>query len=224
VRERLPAQRLRAQNVALAAGLAEACAARGMRFVLASTSSVYGDAAQLPTPESAPLAPLNDYARSKVAAEAACARGDYAIARLFTVYGPGQRPDMAFARWIGCLERGEPLAWCAARGAARDFTFVGDTVRGLIAVLERGRGGSAYNIGGPGPVTVRAALRELERATGRSARLAPFDHGVSEARVTAACGRRAHEELGYAPRVGLAEGLRRQVDAAARLSPPAVAA
>lgn len=67
------------------------------------------------------------------------------VARMFTVYGPGQRPDMAFASWIDAIAREEPIRWCAAEGARRAFTFVGDAVRGLVAALERGRAGRAYN-------------------------------------------------------------------------------
>ena len=89
--------------------LARAAAAREARFVLVSSSSVYGNARELPTPEHAPLAPLNRYAESKVAAEAAVVGhgGDAVIVRPFTVYGPGQRPEMAFARWIAAMASGE---------------------------------------------------------------------------------------------------------------------
>ena len=132
---------------------------------------------------------------------------------MFTVYGPGQRPDLAFARWIDSLGRAEPVSWCAPVGAARDFTYVGDAVRGLIAALEHGRPGEAYNIAGPGPASVRDALAELEQVMGRRALLERIEHGIPEARVTAACGRKAETELGYSPRVGLREGLERQVGA-----------
>jgi len=222
VRARVSGRALDARNVALAARLAERAASHGCRFVLASTSSVYGDARETPTPETAAPRPLNPYADSKVAAEAACP--DAVIARMFTVYGPGQRPDMAFARWIESLARDEPVHWCAPEGAARDFTFVADAARGLVAALERGRPGEAYNIAGEGPIRVRDALALLERVTGRRARLEHVDHGVAEARVTAACGRKALEELGYAPEVGLEDGLERQVAAATALTPPAIAA
>ena len=230
VRSRVAAGRLAARNIGAVELLGRAAAAAGIRFVLASTSSVYGDATRLPTPETAPPRPLNPYARTKVAAEEACRRlartqrADAVIARLFTVFGPGQRPDMAFARWIDCLERDVPLPWCAPAGAARELTYVDDAVRGLIAVLEHGRAGEAYNIAGSGSVPVRDALAELESLLGVDARLEPLDAGVREAVVTAACGRRAERELGYAPEVGLADGLRMQVAAAAELSRPAAAA
>jgi nucleoside-diphosphate-sugar epimerase len=202
---------LRATNVELADRLAAAAAERGTRFVFVSSSSVYGDARVLPTPEDAPLSPLNPYAESKVAAEAAVLRhgGDAVIVRPFTVYGPGQRPDMAFARWIGALAAGHPVPWHAPAGAARDFTFVDDVVAGIVAALRHGRSGRAYNLSGWRPVELREALALL--AGGDGAAVADLSSSVVEARVTHGCGQRAADELGYAPRVSLADGLERQL-------------
>jgi UDP-glucuronate 4-epimerase len=229
VRTRAPVARLAAQNVGAVEALGRAAAQRGVRFLLASTSSVYGDAEAIPTPETAPPRPLNPYARTKVAAEDACGAlardgGDAVIARLFTVFGPGQRPDMAFSRWIDCLDEGRPLPWYAPPGAARELTYVDDAVRGLMAVLDHGRPGEAYNIAGCGPVPLRAVLRELAEIAGADPRIEPLESGVREARVTAACGRKAREELGYEPRTGLADGLRLQYAARMQLSRPAAAA
>jgi UDP-glucuronate 4-epimerase len=205
---------LRAVNVELAGRLARAAARTGARFVLASSSSVYGNASVLPTPEDARPAPLNPYAESKVAAEALVLShaGDPVIVRPFTVYGPGQRPDMAFARWIRALAAGEPLPWHAPAGTARDFTYVDDVACGIVAALRRGRAGRAYNLSGWRPVPVRDALALV--AGGREPRLAEVASSTAEARVTHGCGRRAAAELGYAPRVDLADGLRRQLAAA----------
>jgi len=210
---------LREVNVELAGRLAHAAARRGVRFVFASSSSVYGDASVLPTPEDARPAPLNSYAESKVAAEAAVLAhgGDPVIARPFTVYGPGQRPDMAFARWIDALASGEPVPWHAPAGTARDFTYVDDVASGLVAALRRGRAGHAYNLSGRRPVALRDALALL--AAGREpplqeVALQEVASATAEARVTHGCGRRAAAELGYAPRVELAQGLRRQLAAA----------
>ena len=220
VRTRRPAEVFRATNVDLPECLARAAAAGGARFVLASSSSVYGNAAVLPTPERTPPAPLNPYAASKADAEAAvlAAGGDPVIVRPFTVYGPGQRPEMAFARWIAALESGEPLPWRAAPGAARDFTYVDDAVTGLIAALVRGRAGEAYNVSGWSSVPLRSALRLLGADTEALHELTP---SPAEALVTSGCGRKARAELGYAPRVDLAGGLDRQRAAA---SSPSLAA
>jgi len=191
----------------------------GRRLVLASTSSVYGDGAPLPTPEGWPPAPMSSYGVSKLAAEHAClaaaATGlDVAIARLFTVFGPGQRSDMAFARWIDASAAGRPIPWCARPGARREFTFVGDAVRGLLAVLDRGRRGRVYNVPGAGSTSVKGALALVQEAMGVGPDRVLSLAGAQESRATAACSQRAERELGYRPRVSLQEGIRQQVAAA----------
>jgi len=218
VRTRRPVSELRVANVELTDRLARAAAARGARFVLISSSSVYGNARELPTPEHAPLAPLNRYAESKVAAEAAVLGhgGDAVIVRPFTVYGPGQRPEMAFARWIAAMASGEPVPWHAAPGTARDFTYVDDAVAGIIAALRRGRSGEAYNLSGWRSTRLRDALGLL--GPGRVHERPP---SATEALVTSGCSRKAVAELGYAPRVDLATGIGRQLAAASSLRLPA---
>jgi UDP-glucuronate 4-epimerase len=214
VRSRRAPSVLHEVNAGLTERLAHAAARTGARFVFTSSSSVYGNASVLPTPEDAPLAPLNPYAESKVAAEAAVLAhgGDPVIVRPFTVYGPGQRPDMAFARWIAALEAGAPLPWHAQHGDARDFTYVDDVVAGIVAALRRGRSGRAYNLSGWRPVPLRDALALV--ADGLEPPLDEHPASSAEARLTHGCGRRAAAELGYAPRVDLGEGIGRQLAAA----------
>jgi UDP-glucuronate 4-epimerase len=213
------------ENASATERIARATAEREARFVLASTSSVYGDAARLPTPEDAPPSPLGPYASSKLGAERACLAAarecgaDAVVVRLFTVYGPGQRPDMAFARWIRALAAGLPLPWHAPAHAMRDFTYVDDAVAGLLAALERGRSGHAYNVSGHAPVPLIEALALIERAVGRAAVLERLPAWGGEARATAGCARKAAAELGYSPRTTLAAGLERQVAATRAASP-----
>ena len=211
VRTKHPDGRLYDTNVALSERLATAARAQRARFVLLSSSSVYGNANVLPTPEDTPPGPLNPYAASKVAAEqAVLARGgDPVIVRPFTVYGPGQRPEMAFARWILAIEAGEPVPWHANPGTARDFTYVDDAVAGILAALRHGRSGEAYNLSGWRPVELREALALLEPPGVLELPASP-----AEAHVTHGCGRKASAELGYAPRVELRAGLERQLAAA----------
>jgi UDP-glucuronate 4-epimerase len=210
VRSRSTPAALRAANVELTDRLAAAAALHGTRFVFVSSSSVYGNASVLPTPEHSPLAPINPYAASKVAAEQAVLSrgGDPVIVRPFTVYGPGQRPDMAFARWIAAMRAGEPIPWHAGPGTARDFTYVDDAVAGLIAALRHGRSGEAYNLSGWRSVQLRDALELLGAPAVRELRCS-----TAEALVTSGCKLKAAAELGYAPRVELAEGLARQLGA-----------
>jgi UDP-glucuronate 4-epimerase len=201
------------ENVALSERVARAAARSGTRMVLASSSSVYGDAERRPTQEDAPLSPLGGYAATKVAAEHACLRagGDVVIARPFTVFGPGQRPDMALAGWIRALRHGDPIGWHVHPGGARELTYVDDAARGLIAALERGRAGEAYNIGGCGSQPMERVLRFLEGAVGHRARLERRPAAPREAVRTAACRSKSERELGYRPRVGLLEGIRAQL-------------
>ena len=214
VRSKISPSLLRAVNVEIAGRLAGAAARTGARFVFTSSSSVYGNAAVLPTPEGARPAPLNAYAKSKVAAEAdvRAQGGDPVIVRPFSVYGPGQRPDMAFARWTRALAAGDPLPWHAPPGTARDFTYVDDVAAGIVAALRLGRPGRAYNLSGWRPVPLREALTLL--ADGHRPGVRELPSSAAEAFVTHGCGRRAAAELGYAPRTELAEGLRRQLAAA----------
>lgn len=224
VRQRVGLAELWLHNVELTARLCDVCAARGVRLVFASSSSVYGDAATTPTPEDAPPAPLGLYAVSKLAAEAVCRRAhadgglDVVITRLFTVFGPGQRPEMAIARWVEALLCGRPVPWQAPPGAARELTVVDDAVEGLIAALERGRSGSVYNVPGCGSVPLLTVLSLLEQLIGRSARLERRPRHPADVVVTHACGERARRELGYVPTGTLLGGLERQVAAAASVA------
>ncbi len=216
VRTRRAPSALHEANVVLTERMARAASAHGIRFVLVSSSSVYGNARVLPTPEHAPPAPLNPYALSKVAAEAAVREcgADAVVVRPFTVYGPGQRPEMAFARWIDLLSTRQPLPWYAAPGTARDFTYVDDAVAGILAALRRGRAGEAYNLSGWRSVELRTALRTLEEALGERASLRSLPASGAEAHVTSGCRRKAAEQVGYEPRVDIATGIARQVAAA----------
>jgi nucleoside-diphosphate-sugar epimerase len=209
---------LHATNVELPERLASAARTHDARFVLVSSSSVYGNAHVLPTPEDTPPAPLNPYAASKVAAERAAlaTAGDAVIVRPFTVYGPGQRPEMAFARWIAAVESGRPVPLHAAPGTARDFTYVDDAAAGLIAAMRHGRADQAYNVSGWRSVDLLDAVGLLDPPGVRELPVSP-----AEARVTRGCGRKAATELGYAPAVDLRDGLARQLAAA---SPQSIAA
>jgi UDP-glucuronate 4-epimerase len=221
VRTRHPFAELWGQNVVASERIAAAAARAGARMVLASTSSVYGDAAQLPTPEDAPRAPRSAYAASKLAAEDAvrAAASDAVVVRLFTVYGPRQRPDMAFARWIAALAADRPLAWHAHEATARDFTHVADAVRGIVAALDRGRSGETYNLAGGRPVRLATALALLEQAVERRAVVERSPAPAADALVTSGSGTKARDELGWEARIGLADGLRDQVEEALRLYP-----
>jgi nucleoside-diphosphate-sugar epimerase len=204
-------------NVRGTAAVVEAAAERGIeRVVLGSSSSVYGPAAAA-LREDAPLAPLSDYGRSKARAESAAAR----IARIrglelvrlryFTVYGPRQRPDMAFSRFLAAAAAGRTFTVFGDGRQVRDFTYVGDAVEATLLALTDGRPGAVYNVSGGRPTTLADALTLVAASSGvsPSIRFAPADS--REPPMTAADLSRACRELGYEPQVGLAEGVERQL-------------
>jgi len=207
-----------AGNVGTTEAVLEAAArARVARVVLASSSSVYGPAAA-PVREDVPPRPLSVYGHSKRLAELVAARLagrdglDLVILRYFTVYGPRQRPDMAFARFVQAAHGGDRMPLLGDGRQMRDFTYVEDAAEATAIALERGRHGATYNVSGGRPVALGDALAMLARFLGREPELVPAPRDAREPYVTAADLTRAREELGWAPRVGLEDGLRWQVE------------
>lgn len=186
------------------------------KLVFASSSSVYGDAEQLPTPEDSILRPVSPYGATKAAGEHLANlywRG-YGVpvvaVRYFTVYGPRQRPDMAFNRAIEAGLRGEAFTVFGDGLQTRDFTYVADAVDGTLAAAERGIAGRAYNIGGGSRISMRDALDTIDRLGGPMVvKFAGNQRG--DARNTAADISRAASELGFSPQCGLEEGLGAQL-------------
>jgi nucleoside-diphosphate-sugar epimerase len=204
-------------NLAATKALLDACVGRAIRVVYASSSSVYGNPESFPVTEDAPLHPLSPYGATKVATEALAnaywsSQGvDVVGLRYFTAYGPRQRPDMALARFIDAAERGEELPVFGDGRQMRDFTYVADIVAGTIAAAERGRAGAAYNIASGNPVPLLDVLDALGAALDRPLALRFDPAPPGESRDTWGDTSRARDELGYAPTVGLVEGLSAQV-------------
>jgi UDP-glucuronate 4-epimerase len=193
------------------------------RVLLASSSSVYGPVSG-PVGETARPRPLSHYGRSKRRAELLAARLalrhglDLVTLRYFTVYGPRQRPDMAFARFVSAAHDGGEMPLLGDGRQLRDFTYVGDAAEATAAALELGRPGATYNVAGGRPVALADALGMLAAALGRAADLAPLPPDTREPRSTAADLERARAELGWEPRTPLELGLRLQVEDAAALA------
>jgi nucleoside-diphosphate-sugar epimerase len=187
-------------------------------FVYASSSSVYGTPTVTPTPETAERTPLSPYGMTKVATEELAALYHRASElpvvglRYFTVYGPRQRPDMAFSRFIGCALRGEPLRVFGDGRQLRDFTFVADAVEGTLAAAEHGVHGSVYNVGGGKPVALADAIGLLSEALEMPIAVERLDAARGDARNTCADGSKAEQDLGFSPSTPLAHGLRAQVE------------
>lgn len=188
--------------------------ARVPRMVLASSSSIYDGRREGPVCEDAPPAPGSFYGRTKLAAELICRRSrlDTVVLRYFTVYGERQRPDMAFAAFIAAALDGGSAPLIADGEHLRHFTFVGDVVEATVRALDRAPAGATYNVAGPEPVKVIGALELIERSLGKSVPVQRLPAHDGEALRTHADISRARRDLGWQPRVTLADGLRRQID------------
>jgi UDP-glucose 4-epimerase len=206
-------------NVLATQRLLEASVGQDLQaFVCASSSSVYGDGADLPMREEVPLHPVSPYGVSKLAAEMLCHlyfvnHGLPSVSlRYFTVYGPRQRPDMAFHRLLRSALFDEEFPLFGDGKQTRDFTFVGDAVQATLAAAEQGRPGAVYNIGGGSRVSLLDVIQEIETITGSKLRLHREPSQKGDMRDTYADTSRAREDLEYRPSVGLRQGLEAEWD------------
>lgn len=201
-------------NVTGTLNLLEWCRAHYVRkFVLSSTSSVYGgsDAAVFREDQETSR-PISPYAATKKAAEALCYTWhalyglDVTVLRYFTVYGPAGRPDMSVFRFVRRIREGEPITVYGDGSMARDFTYVDDVARGTIAAL-RPLGFEIVNLGGEHPAQVRELVATVERALGRSAEVRHEPPHPADVLRTAACIDKARRLLDWEPRVSLVQGV-----------------
>jgi UDP-glucose 4-epimerase len=186
------------------------------RFVYASSSSVYGDAERFPTDESMLPRPFSPYGVTKLAGEHLTLlygrNFDLPVAalRYFTVYGPRQRPDMAFHRFCRALITGEPIAVYGDGRQSRDFTFIADAIEANVRAWKRSAPQGVYNVGGGSQVEVLQAIGILESALGARAELRFEPRPPGDPLRTRADAARLSADLDYAPRVGIEEGLAEQ--------------
>ena len=186
------------------------------KYVYASSSSVYGDNVPLPMREDTYLQPLSPYGVSKLAAEHLgqlywANHGVPAVSlRYFTVYGPRQRPDMGFQRFLTAVRDGKPITVYGDGEQTRDFTFVGDIVAANLAAAERGRPGSVYNIGGGSRVTLNHVLELIGKVTGRKVTIQREPDQKGDMRHTYADTAAARRDLAFNPKVSLENGLDQQ--------------
>jgi nucleoside-diphosphate-sugar epimerase len=201
-------------NVDATQRLLEACVGRRLhRFVYASSSSLYGDSVSIPMREDALPQPVSPYGVTKLAAEQLgylyhVNHGVPATAlRYFTVYGPRQRPDMAFHKFIRASLEGTPITLYGDGEQTRDFTFVADAVAATIAAGERGVPGRAYNIGGGSRVSMNQVIDIIGRIAGRPLEVRREPAQKGDMRDTYADTSLARADLGFAPSVTLEQGI-----------------
>jgi UDP-glucuronate 4-epimerase len=204
------------QNILASRRLFEAAAAAGTRVVFASSSSIYGDAESYPTPEDTIPRPLSPYGMTKLACEH-LARAyalefglDVATVRYFTIYGPRQRPDMAFTKMVSCLAEDRPFDLYGDGSQSRSFTYVDDAVAATIAAMERAAGGATYNVGGGAEVSMLEAIEVLGRVSGRRLEIVRHSRREGDAARTAADTTRIGADLGWEPITSFEDGLAAQ--------------
>lgn len=187
------------------------------RFVYASSSSIYGDAESFPTREDLTPAPVSPYGVTKLAAEhlARLYASQFDVhtvsLRYFTVFGPRQRPDMAFHRFCKAALLGQEITLYGDGEQSRDFTYISDIVDANIQAAQMGRKGSYYNIGGGEVVTVNAVLEHLESLVGKPLNVNRVARQAGDARHTSANTERAQQEIEYHTTVSVFDGLAREL-------------
>ncbi len=208
-------------NIRATQRLCEACRGKPLEtFVYASSSSVYGDTAELPMNERHPTRPFSPYGVTKLSGEALCLlyRQNFGLPvvslRFFTVYGPRQRPDMAFHKFIAGAFDGKPIDVFGDGNQTRDFTYVSDIVDANRLAMSYSGPHSVFNIGGGSRIGLNAALEVLTAGLAGKAQVQvvfrePVKGDVMHTYADIGLARR---ELGYSPKVGLEEGIAREIE------------
>jgi len=206
-------------NVIGTLNMLELCRQGGIKkFIFASTSSIYGANPPYPTPESASSSePLQPYAASKKGAEALCHSYhhlydiDVSVVRFFTVYGPAGRPDLALFRFVQWISEGRPVRVNGNGEQSRGFTYIDDIARGTILALKP-LGYEIINIGGHEVITINDSIKLIEELSGRQANVQYGPPNLADMFTNWADVSKAKRMLGWEPRVGMREGVKKLID------------
>lgn len=225
-----------AVNVSGTVNLLDAATAVGVeRFVFASSSSVYGNNPKVPFAEDDNVDhPISPYAATKKAGELLCHTYWHVhvlpivAVRLFTVYGPRQRPDLAISKFLGLVAAGKPVPMFGDGSTSRDYTYVADIVAGLLAAADHcspsmplpeaqrdpddagTTGFRVYNLGGSSPVSLKELIASVGRVVGKAPKVEPMPMQPGDVNRTYADIARSQAELGYAPTTSLEAGIGKQ--------------
>ena len=204
-------------NILATQKLLEACKRLDIkRFIYASSSSVYGDSEELPLREKSLLKPVSPYGVTKLAGEQLCYSywKNHQIPvislRYFTVYGPRQRPDMAFHRFVRAVLDDGGIEIYGNGEQTRDFTFISDAVTGNMLAMKSHAVGEIFNIGGGSRVSVNEVLDIVQNIAGKTAKIGYRDVQKGDVKHTLADTSRAKKNLGYMPEVDLKTGLKEE--------------
>jgi UDP-glucuronate 4-epimerase len=207
-------------NVTGTAVLLEACRKHGIgKFIFGSSSSVYGDSARTPFSEKDDVdRPVSPYAATKRAGELLCAtyhhlyRLNVFALRLFTVYGPRQRPEMAIHKFTRLIDRGLPVPRFGDGSTRRDYTYIADVVNGIMRSVDRVQGFEILNLGGSHATRLDQLIALLERHLGQKAIIEEEPEQAGDVTATHADVEKARRLLGYEPKVSIEEGVARFID------------
>ena len=202
-------------NVEGTVNLLEAAHAHGVnKLIIASSSSVYGVNSNVPFAERDPIThPISPYAASKLACEALghvyhhVYGMDVVMLRFFTVYGPRQRPDLAIHKFARLIQAGLPIPVFGDGSTARDYTYITDTLQGIMACTRKSFGFEIFNLGESQTVTLSQLIELIEKALGREAMLDRKPPQPGDVPITFADLSKSREHLGYQPKVGIEQGI-----------------
>ena len=200
--------------------LLEACKEYGIKdLVFASSSSVYGENQRVPfSEEDLDIQPISPYGATKRAGELLCYSYHHlygmniACLRIFTAYGPRQRPEMAIHKFTRLVDQGEKIPIYGDGSSRRDYTYIDDLIEGIIAVIQRHKGFEIYNLGESQTTTLKELIHLIEEALGKKANIETLESQPGDVSVTYADISKAKRMLGYQPNVKIEEGIKRFVE------------
>jgi UDP-glucuronate 4-epimerase len=199
--------------------LLEVCKEYGIKnFIFASSSSVYGENQRVPFSEKdLDIQPISPYGATKRAGELLCYSYHHlygmniACLRIFTAYGPRQRPEMAIYKFTRLVDQGEKVPMYGDGSSQRDYTYIGDLIEGIQGVIHHHKGFEIYNLGESHTTSLRELVRLIEEALGKKATIEVLEPQPGDVSTTYADITKAKEILGYQPKVKMEEGIRRFV-------------
>lgn len=200
--------------------LLEACREFGIRsFFFASSSSVYGENQRVPFSEmDLDILPISPYGATKRAGELLCYsyhhlyRMHIACLRIFTAYGPRQRPEMAIHKFTTLIDQGKEVPLYGDGSAKRDYTYIDDLIDGMMGVLHSHQGYEIYNLGESRTTSLRELIGLIESALGKKAKVKEMEAQPGDVSITYADITKAKKMLGYQPKIDMEEGIQRFVE------------
>ncbi len=200
--------------------LLEACKVHGIKnFIFASSSSVYGENQRIPfTEEDLDIQPISPYGATKRAGELFCYsyhhlyRMNIACLRIFTAYGPRQRPEMAIHKFTRLIDQGKKIPIYGDGSSRRDYTYIDDLIEGIFSVIHHHKGFEVYNLGESQTTSLKELIKLIEGAFGKKAMIEMLEPQPGDVSVTYADVSKAKRMLKYQPKVKMEEGIRRFVE------------